>query len=153
MNIRLLGLGFLFLCLLSNCQVKRHSTSAVPGFILHGGMSYQIDSEADLSALITVLAKDDGIWLENVRYEEIQAVQGDYFPAITADYLDEDKGTTLLIPLDQIAESDYEISCLMACATKIGCVERRFEVIQACRELNCGCEFGDGGGSSTVMFY
>lgn len=156
MKIYCLGLGVILACLLSSCQVSKLSSSSAQSFILHENTRYQLSSDPDLSALITKLAKDDGIWVENIQYQEMNTRAGTSFLAITADYLGDEKKTTLLIPLSRQGggeASDYTISCMMACATEITCQEQRFEIIQPCRELNCGCEIGDGGGSSAVMFY
>lgn len=156
MKIYCLGLGVILACLLSSCQLNKLSSSSVQSFILHENTRYQLSSDADLSALITKLAKDDGIWVENIQYQEMNTTAGTSFLAITADYLGDEKKTALLIPLSRQGRgeaSDYTISCMMACATEITCQEPRFEIIQPCRELNCGCEIGDGGGSSAVLFY
>jgi|GEM_PF-5295296 len=156
MPYRFLGFGLALLCTLSACQVKKASTTVNHRFIEHEGLHYQLNAETDLSDLITVLAGDEGIWFENVRYQEIQEVSGNKFLAVTADYLGEDKTTTLLIPLQPTEKGrgqNFEVTCMMACATYLNCEERYFEVLQACREVNCGCESGEGGGSSAVMFY
>ncbi|MBX2875696.1 MAG: hypothetical protein KTR30_26495 [Saprospiraceae bacterium] len=156
MHYRFLGFGMALLCTLSACQVKKATTTVEQRFIQHEGLHYQLNVEADLSALITVLAKDEGIWLENVSCQEIQLESGDNFLAVTADYLAEDKTTALLIPLrpaEKEGGQHFNVSCMMACATYLSCQEGYFEVIQPCREINCGCENGDGGGSSSVMFY
>lgn len=156
MHYRFLGFGVALLCTLSACQIKKASTSIGQRFIEHENIHYQLNVEADLSALITVLAKDDGIWVENVRYQEMQAESGQNFLAITADYLGEDKTTALLIPLQPTEKGvgeNLKVSCLMTCATYLSCAERSFEIIQPCKEINCGCELGDGGGSSAVIFY
>ena len=156
MLYRFLGFGMALLCTLSACQVKKASTTVDHRFIEHEGLHYQLNIEADLSALITALAEDESIWLENVRYQEIQVASGNNFLAVTADYLGEDKATAILIPLQPIEKGggqNFKVSCMMACATNLSCEESYFEVIQACKEVNCGCELGDGGGSSAVMFY
>lgn len=157
MKNRFLIWGVLFLGLLLGCQRSTlTSTNMNQSFIEHEQVRYALDSEAELSALITVLSGDEGIWVENIRYQEMNTTAETSFLAITADYLGEEKKTTLLIPLsrqDGVETVDYTLSCMMVCATEIRCQERRFEIIQPCREFNCGCEIGDGAGSSSVMFY
>lgn len=156
MTYRFLGFGIALLCAFSACQLNKATTTVDHRFIEHEGLRYQLNTEADLSALITVLAEDESIWLENVGYQEIQIASGNNFLAVTADYLEEDKTTAILIPLQPIEKGrgqNFKVSCMMACATYLSCEERYFEVIQACKEVNCGCELGDGGGSSAVMFY
>ena len=157
MKNRFLIWGVFFLGLLLGCQRPTlTSTNLDQSFIEHEQVRYDLGSEAELSALITVLSGDEGIWVENIQYQEMNTTAGTSFLAITADYLGDEKKTALLIPLSRQEggeASDYTISCMMACATEITCQEQRFEIIQPCRELNCGCEIGDGGGSSAVMFY
>lgn len=157
MKNRFLIWGVFLLGLLLSCQRSTlTSTNLDQSFIEHEQVRYHVDSEAELSALITVLSGDEGIWVENIQCQEMNTTAGTSFLAITADYLGDEKKTALLIPLSRQGggeASDYTISCMMACATEITCQEQRFEIIQPCRELNCGCEIGDGGGSSAVMFY
>ncbi|NRB52894.1 MAG: hypothetical protein HRU41_34860 [Saprospiraceae bacterium] len=157
MKNRFLIWGVVLFGLLLACQRSTLTSSNLdPSFIKHEQVRYQVGSEAELSALITVLSGVEGIWVENIQCQEMNTMAGTSFLAITADYLDDDKKTSLLIPLTRSSEgevADYTISCMMACATEITCQEQRFEIIQPCRELNCGCEIGDGGGSGALMFY
>lgn len=157
MKSRFLIWKLFFLGLLLGCQTQTITSSSADQLVIeHEQIRYRLSSEADLSALITVLSGDEGIWVENIRYQEMNTTSGTSFLAITADYFWDEKRTTLLIPLsrqDEVETADYTISCMMACATETTCQEQRFEIIQPCRELNCGCEIGDGGGSSAVMFY
>lgn len=157
MKNRFLGWGVLLLCLLLGCQTPMTTaTNSDQLLIEHQQIRYQLDSEADLSALITVLSDDQGIWVENVQYKQAQTEKGETFPAITAHYLYEDKKTNLLIPLKRIAEREletYQVNCLMACATYLSCEEQNFTVLAPCGEVKCGCKYGDGGGSGAVVFY
>lgn len=145
------------LCLLVACQTPMTTTSTQDqSFIEHEQIRYHLTSEADLSALVTVLSGDKGIWVENLEYQQVETEEGESFPAITAQYLYEDKTTQLLIPLKKRQEGEieeFQVSCLMACATFLSCEEQNFTVLAPCGEVQCGCKYGDGGGSGTVMFY
>lgn len=117
------------------------------------GHSFPVNTQKQRLIFIEEVSGKTASDIEIVVIEQLQDSLGKY-KAMKAQYQEEGKEVTLVIPLEpvDVTKTRFRTACVMSCSADLACGPGIFEITKRCGALSCSCANELGGGSTSVRF-